>query len=127
MAKVAPKVVAFQEPEEVDNRVSFGFQRGTRREVSLELRKLNGDVFVLKYSYISGMIYSVEEGVIRIHLPERVVQIRGLRLNAQVDHVCLLNALGREKVPWIMELNGNQILAAGNRCVVIESIDWEVE
>ena len=100
----------------------FGYLRGLReRAVMLELRKRNGNILAIAYSWIDRIEFNPSEGV-TISAAGTTVRIRGQNLNAEVRPlVRLFELLARGRATWIGEGPGSAV--AANDCRV-ESLQW---
>jgi len=104
---------------------AFGWLRGSReRAVMLELRKKNGNIVAVGYSWIEKVEFDPSEGI-TLHLAGQQIKIRGRNLNA--DHgqrVRLFQGIARQRVPWIQEADQSAALRAGKLATVVEEIQW---
>lgn len=112
--------------DEAENLGCFGWLRGVRdRSVMLELRKKDGHVLAIAYSWLERVEFQPEEGI-TLHLPGRKVFIKGSGLNKEVCRpVRLFDGIIRHRVPWIREADRSESLKAARDSVVIESIRWD--
>ncbi|MFO0831536.1 MAG: hypothetical protein U0637_06805 [Phycisphaerales bacterium] len=112
--------------EEAENLGCFGWMRGVRdRSVMLELRKKDGHVLAIAYSWLERVEFQPDEGI-TLHLPGRKVRIKGSGLNTEVrGSVRLFDGIIRHRVPWIREADRTESLKAAGDGVVIESIQWD--
>ena len=83
---------------------AFGWLRGARsKSVSLELRKLDGRILAIPYSWISRMTFDPESGI-TLHTAGNDITIEGWNLNTEVrPTVRLFEGLTRHRVTWIAE------------------------
>lgn len=102
----------------------FGYLRGVRdRALMLELRKKDGGITAIGYSWLERVEFDPTEGI-TLRFAGQTVKITGRNLNAEVrPNVYLLNGLLRHRVPWIQEANEPTAMMADKRAVVIEAID----
>lgn len=112
------------EPEDLG---VFGYLRGARdRAVMLELRKKDGHVLAVGYSWIERMEYQPETGI-TLHLPGRKITISGTALNTAPESgsgVSLFEGLVRHRVPWVQEPDTHTTdFSAAGGCT-IERIHW---
>lgn len=114
------------EPDEAENLGCFGWLRGVRdRSLMLELRKKDGHVLAVGYSWLERVEFEPEEGI-TLHLPGRKVRIKGSGLNTDCrPTVRLFDGIIRHRVPWIRESDRTELLQAENDAVTIESIAWD--
>lgn len=112
--------------EEAENLGCFGWLRGVRdRSVMLELRKKDGHVLAVAYSWLERVEFHPEEGI-TLHLSGRKVCIKGSGLNTDFrPTVRLFDGIIRHRVPWIREADRAESLKAGSGGVVIERIRWD--
>jgi hypothetical protein len=113
------------ESDEAENLGCFGWLRGVRdRSIMLELRKKDGHVLAIGYSWLERVEFQPDEGI-TLHLPGRKVRIKGSGLNADSrPTVRLFDGIIRHRVPWIRESDRTELLQAENDSVTIESIAW---
>ena len=91
----------------------------------LELRKKDGSVVAIGYSWLERIEY---DGGHRLTLrfTNQVVNINGRNLNAEIrPNVRLLDGLVRHRVPWVREFSERDALVADKRSLVIEEIKLE--
>ncbi len=114
------------EGDEAQNLGCFGWLRGVRdRSVMLELRKKDGHVMAIAYSWLERVEFQPDEGI-TLHLPGRKVRIKGSGLNTDVrGPVRLYDGVIRHRVPWIRESDRTESLKTAGDGVVIESIQWD--
>ena len=112
--------------EEAENLGCFGWLRGVRdRSVMLELRKKDGHVLAIAYSWLERVEFQPEEGI-TLHLPGREVRIKGSGLNKEARRqVRLFDGIIRHRVPWIREADRTESLKAASESTVVESIQWD--
>ncbi len=112
--------------DDAENLGCFGWLRGVRdRAIMLELRKKDGHVLAIGYSWLERVEFEPDEGI-TLHLPGRKVRIKGSGLNADSrPTVRLFDGIIRHRVPWIRESNRTDMLQAGKEVVTIESIRWD--
>lgn len=111
--------------EETDDCVSFGFLRGVRdRAIMLELRKKDGNVKALGYSWLSQADFDPSIGI-TLHFGSQQVKILGRNLNAEHrPNVRLFAGILRHRVPWIQEADEHAEMKSGDHDCVIETIEW---
>jgi hypothetical protein len=114
------------ESDEAENLGCFGWLRGVRdRSLMLELRKKDGHVLAIGYSWLERVEFQPDEGI-TLHLPGRKVRIKGSGLNADSrPTVRLFDGIIRHRVPWIRESDRAEMLSAGDDSVTIETINWD--
>lgn len=114
------------EGDEPENLGCFGWLRGVKdRAIMLELRKKDGHVLAVGYSWLERVELQPDQGII-LHLPGRKVNIKGSGLNADCrPTVRLFDGIIRHRVPWIRESDRTELLQAENDTVTIESIAWD--
>lgn len=112
--------------EEAENLGCFGWLRGVRdRSVMLELRKKDGHVLAIAYSWLERVEFQPDNGI-TLHLPGRQIRIKGSGLNTEAHRpVRLFEGIIRHRVPWICEADRTQALKAASDSVVVESIEWD--
>lgn len=109
----------------VDDLGAFGWLRGSReRAVALELRKSNGNIKAIPYSWIEEFDYDPSEGI-TILARGRGILIRGRHLNAEFrPQLRLFEGLARARVPWVLEADQAAVLTTARNTPLIESIEW---
>ena len=114
------------ETDEADDCGCFGWLRGVRdRSIMLELRKKDGHILAVSYSWLERVEFDPEEGI-TLHFPGRKVKITGSGLNTDArPTVRLFDGIIRHRVPWIREADRTESLASEPGAVVIESITWD--
>ncbi len=112
--------------DEAENLGCFGWLRGVRdRSIMLELRKKDGHVLAVGYSWLERVAFDPEEGI-TLHIPGRNVRIKGSGLNADCrPTVRLFDGIIRHRVPWIRESDRTELIQAGKETVTIDSIEWD--
>lgn len=115
-----------QDGDDAENLGCFGWLRGVRdRSIMLELRKKDGHVLAVGYSWIERVELAPDEGI-TLHLPGRKVRITGSGLNAEArPTVRLFDGIIRHRVPWIREADRPELLQSGRERVMIERIQWD--
>jgi len=103
----------------------WGFLRGTRdRAVMLELRKKDGSIRAVGYSWIEAVDFDIDNGI-ALYYRDAVIRIKGRNLTVPGrQQTSLLGALIRHRVPWIVESDQKATLQADKDIVVIEAIEW---
>lgn len=106
---------------------AFGWLRGVReRALMLELRKKDGRVLALGYSWIERMEFDPSQGI-TLRLPGRAIHIKGSGLNSDsVSPAGLFGGLVRHRVPWVRETSRHEPLHMQPNTAIVESIEWEV-
>ena len=114
------------EADEAENLGCFGWLRGVRdRAIMLELRKKDGHVLAIGYSWLERVEFEPSEGI-TLHLPGRKVRIKGSGLNAEArPTVRLFDGIIRHRIPWVREADRTEQLKSGTDSVLVESIDWD--
>jgi hypothetical protein len=104
---------------------AFGWLRGVRdRAVVLELRKKDGHILAITYSWIERFEFEPSEGI-TLHAGGQKILIRGRNLNAEVrPNLRLFTGLCRHRVPWVFEADRPTQLKAAQAATVIEQIEW---
>lgn len=117
---------AAADDEACDNLGCFGWLRGTReRAVMLELRKKNGSILAVNYSWLERLEFDPSEGI-TLHTAGQAIRIKGKHLNgAPATHAKLFEGLTRHCVPWVQEAALADKFDLGSATCVVESIDWE--
>ena len=84
----------------------FGFLRGTRDSaIMLELRKKDGSIMAINYSYIERIEFEPSEGI-TIHALGRTIRIQGTHLNTPIrpgSSMRLFEGITRHRVLWVAE------------------------
>lgn len=114
------------EPEVIESDLGcFGWLRGVKEgSLMLELRKKDGHVLAIGYSWIERIEYQPEEGI-TLHTPGRAIRIVGSGLYAEVrEGVSLFAGLIRHRVPWIRESDRTGLLQPQRQAASIDSIEW---
>jgi hypothetical protein len=111
--------------EEVQDYGAFGFLRGIHeRAVSLELRKKNGNVLAIGYSWIERMELDLSMGITLL-VGGKQIRITGRDLDREVKpHVRLFSAMAQHRVPWIQEADESQRFLALAGVPVIDELKW---
>lgn len=112
--------------DEAENLGCFGWLRGVRdRAIMLELRKKDGHVLAIGYSWLERVEFQPDEGI-TLHLPGRKVRIKGSGLNSDCrPTVRLFDGIIRHRVPWIRESDRTALLQAAKETVTIDNICWD--
>lgn len=114
------------ESDEAEDLGCFGWLRGVRdRSIMLELRKKDGHILAIGYSWLERVEFEPSEGM-TLHLPGRKIRVTGSGLNAEArPTVRLFDGVIRHRVPWIREADRAESLKADSDAVVVESIAWD--
>jgi hypothetical protein len=114
------------ETDEADDCGCFGWLRGVRdRSIMLELRKKDGHILAISYSWLERVEFDPEEGI-TLHFPSRKVKITGSGLNTDArPTVRLFDGIIRHRVPWIREADRNECLKSAPDLVIVETIAWD--
>lgn len=112
--------------DDADDLGAFGWLRGVReRAVMLEVRKKDGRILAVGYSWIERMEFDPAEGIM-LHLPGRAIRIKGSGLNSDsASSARLFDGLVRHRVPWVRETDRHEPLHSDTNPIIVESIDWE--
>jgi hypothetical protein len=104
---------------------AFGWLRGVRdRAVMLELRRKDGSVVALGYSWLERIEFEPSSGI-TLRFAGQTVKIAGRNLNTELrPNVRLLDGLCRHRVPWIQEADEPSSLRADRRAIVIEHVEF---
>lgn len=114
------------EPETLEADMGcFGWLRGVRdRAISLELRKKDGHVLAIAYSWIERVEFVPESGV-TLYLTSRKITIKGTGLLSEArPSIRLFDGIIRHRVPWVKESDRPTSLGADASAVLIDSIEW---
>ena len=113
------------EAEPVDDLVSFGYLRGTReRAVMLELRKRDGNIHAVGYSWLERAELDLSTGII-LHVAGEKIRIKGRDLNSEVrPNVRLFQGIIRHRVAWIQEADHAAVMESRGKGLLVESITW---
>ncbi len=115
---------ATDEPEIADDCGAFGWLHGRDRAIMLELRKKNGNIVAVGYSWLERVEFDPSEGI-TLHLASQKIRIRGRNLNGEIrPNVRLFQGITRHKVPWIHEADEPAALQASKTATVVEKIDF---
>ncbi len=115
---------ATDDPEIADDLGTFGWLRGRDRAIMLELRKKNGNIVAVGYSWLERVEFDPSEGI-TLHVAGQKIRIKGRNLNGAVrPTVRLFQGITRHKVAWIQEADESAGLQAGKSATVIERIDF---
>lgn len=112
--------------DEIDDLGCFGWLRGIRdRAIMLELRKKDGHVLAVGYSWLERVEFQPEEGI-TLHLPGRKIRLKGSGLNTECrPTVRLFDGIIRHRVPWIREADRADRMQVETDSVIVESIRWD--
>jgi hypothetical protein len=114
---------ATDEPEIADDLGAFGWLRGRDRAIMLELRKKNGNILAIGYSWLERVEFDPSEGI-TLHVVGQTIRIKGRNLNGEArPNVRLFQGITRHKVPWIQEADEPAELQADKSATVIERIE----
>ena len=104
---------------------AFGWLRGPReRAVMLELRKKEGVIVAVAYSFIDRVEFSPNEGI-TLHCGQEKIRIKGRGLNAEArPQVRLFQGITRHRVPWIQEADASSLLRADKNAVIVEKVEY---
>ncbi|HEX4054701.1 MAG TPA: hypothetical protein VHX86_10590 [Tepidisphaeraceae bacterium] len=104
---------------------AFGWVRGVRdRAISLELRKKDGTILAINYSWIERFEFEPSEGI-TLYAGGKKLTIKGRNLNAETRPLIrLFSGLCRHRVPWVVEADLAAQLKAGPAATVIDQIVW---
>jgi len=114
------------EGDEAEDCGCFGWLRGVRdRSIMLELRKKDGHILAVGYSWLERVEFDPSEGI-TLHVPGQKIKVTGSGLNTDArPTVRLFDGIIRHRVPWIRESGRTEVLKAGDDAVTVESIDWD--
>lgn len=114
------------EADEAEDLGCFGWLRGVRdRSIMLELRKKNGHILAVGYSWMERVEFDPSDGI-TLHLPGRKIRITGSGLNSEArPTVRLFDGVIRHRVPWIREADRAELLKSNSDEVVVEDIAWD--
>jgi hypothetical protein len=104
---------------------AFGWLRGARdRAIALEMRKKDGHILAINYSWIERFEFEPSEGI-TLHAGGQKIYMRGRNLNAEVrPNLRLFTGLCRHRVAWVLEADRPAKLRADGTATVIEQIEW---
>lgn len=112
------------DPDEAEDLGYFGWSRGQGRCVMLQLRKKSGDSLAIGYGYIESIAFDPSEGI-TISCGRRSVRIKGSCLQAATPSgVCLLDGLVLNRVAWVREASGAEIMQARSGECLVEALEW---
>jgi hypothetical protein len=111
--------------EATDDLGAFGWLRGVReRALMLELRKKNGNILAVGYSWLEKAEFDPSEGI-TLFISGQKITIKGRNLNAECGpRVRLFQGLTRHRVPWIQEADEPKRLQASKAATVVDGIEW---
>ncbi len=114
-----------REEEGVDDAGAYGWLRGIRdRAAMLELRKKDGSILAVSYSWLERVEFNPSEGI-TLHLGGRSVRIKGRNLNINSSgQQGLFQGITRHRVPWIQEKEQAAFAGQGSAVPIIERIEW---
>lgn len=117
--------ISFDDGAAPDDQGAFGWLRGHQdRSVMLELRKSNGNILAVGYSWLEKAEFDPSIGI-TLHVGDQRIQISGRNLNAEVrPNVRLFEGITRHRVPWIQEAGELDQIGAANAITLVESITW---
>lgn len=103
---------------------AFGWARGMNgRSVMLELRMKTGNIVAIPYGWIDRLEFDPSEGI-TISAGGQKLRVKGRRLNAEVrPNARLFEGLTRQRVMWIREASGPELMAADESATIVESIE----
>jgi hypothetical protein len=103
---------------------AFGWSRSQRdRCISLELRKKDGSIMAIGYSWIERFEFDPSDGI-TLHTHGKQIRIKGRNLNAEArPQMRLFQGLCRHRIPWITEADRSTQLKAGKADILIEQIE----
>jgi len=103
---------------------AVGWLRGPRdRAIMLELRKKDGTVIAVAYSFIDRVEFNPSEGI-TIRCGQEKIRIKGRGLNTEIrPQVRLFQGITRQRVPWIQEADASSLIRADKNSVIVESIE----
>ena len=104
----------------------FGVLRGAaERAVMLELRKRDGSIMAVGYSWLERLEFDPSEDI-KLFAAHLEIVIAGRNLNREVrSNVRLFEALARHRVPWLREADEGEAMEAPQPATLIESITWK--
>lgn len=111
--------------ESMDDLGCFGWLRGVRdRALMLEFRKKDGSIMAVSYGYLERAEFDPADGI-TLHVMGRTVRITGRNLNAEVrPNLRLFHGITRHRVPWVQEAGQLGTMAAEDKGVVVEKVEW---
>ena len=121
-----PEDLAFErQTDDVDGTGAFGWLRGIRdRAVMLELRKKDGSILALSYSWLERAEFDPSKGI-TLHMAGRAVRIKGRNLNkATAERVGLFEGISRQRIPWVAETGSASGFAKPESDVLVAAIEW---
>ena len=112
------------EPDGNEDLGAFGWLRTPReRAVMLELRKKDGTIVAIAYSYIDRVKFSPSDGI-TLRCGQEQIRIKGRGLNNEIrPQVRLFQGIARQRVTWIQETDASSLLRADKNAVVVEVIE----
>lgn len=113
------------EPDGNEDLGAFGWLRAPRdRAVTLELKKKDGTIVAVAYSFIDRMEFSPTDGI-TLRCGQEKIRIKGRGLNNELrPQVRLFQGIARHRVPWVQEADASSLLRADKSAVVVEVIEW---
>jgi hypothetical protein len=115
---------ATDEAEIADDLGAFGWLREARdRALMLQLRKANGNILAIGYSWLERVEFDPSEGI-TLHAAGQRIRIRGRNLNGEVrPNVRLFQGIAWHKVAWIQEADSASTLQAGRSATIVDRIE----
>jgi hypothetical protein len=112
------------EPDGNEDLGCFGWLRTPReRAVMLELRKKNGVIVAIAYSYVDRVEFSPSDGI-TLRCGQEKIRIKGRGLNNEIrPQVRLFQGIARQRVTWIQETDASSQLRADKSAVIVEVIE----
>ena len=114
----------FPSDSETEDLGPFGYIRGATPPIALELRKRDGLIMAIGYSWFERMVFNPSKGII-LHAGEQQIIISGRNLNGEIrPGIRLFQGLTRHRINWVREADQGAILQADAKAVTVESIAY---
>lgn len=110
---------------ETDDLGTFGWLRGIKdRCLMLELRRKDGRVLALGYSWLHRVEFEPSQGITLCFGSQRVL-LRGRNLNAELrPGMRLFDGIARHRVPWVRQASQAEWMETKDGACVVEAIEW---
>jgi hypothetical protein len=119
----------FEEPandDAIDDLGCFAWLRGMReRAPMLEFRRKDGRSVAYDYSLLRKVEFDPSEGI-TLHIDEEKIRIIGRNLDDESrPGIQLLRGIHYRRVPWVRELDEDELFKAPEATTVIERFDFK--
>jgi hypothetical protein len=109
-----------------DDHGYFGVLRGVGdRAVMLELRRRNGNILAVAYSWIERVEFDPSDGI-KLFACGWEISISGRSLNEEVrPNLRLFESITQHRVPWLREADEDEVMQTPESAIIIEEIGWK--